>query len=79
VVAAHLGQRVEPQPHRVPEGRQPDPLVVLADVLEGMGDVGPQHPGERPGGCWGLSGSLTYTSAPLPPLPTQLVAVLGMP
>jgi hypothetical protein len=38
-------------------------------------------PGERPGGCWGLSGSLTYTSAPLASsiLPTQLVAVLGMP
>ena len=38
-------------------------------------------PGERPGGCWGLSGSLTYTSAPLASsiLPTQLDAVLGMP
>ena len=36
-------------------------------------------PGERPGGCWGLSGSLTYTSAPLASsiLPTQLVVVLG--
>ncbi len=38
-------------------------------------------PGERPGGCWGLSGSLTYTSAPLASsiLPTQLVAVRGIP
>jgi hypothetical protein len=38
-------------------------------------------PGERPGGRWGLSGSLTYTSAPLASsiLPTQLVAVRGIP
>src|SRR5215213_10589897 len=38
-------------------------------------------PGERPGGCWGFMGSLTYTSAPLASsiLPTQLVAVRGIP
>ena len=81
MVAAHLGQRVEAEPDRVPERRRQTRSFSSLMYWKAWVTSARSTPGERPGGCWGLRGSLTYTSAPLASsiLPTQLVAVRGIP
>jgi hypothetical protein len=59
VVAAQLGNGPVSQAQRICECRGPAVVVVGADVLIPVADLGVQDPGEWPGGCCGFSGSLT--------------------